>query len=346
MKILLAFFVHFFTGLSVEREVFFMNSCIKRAVCAIFGITMICGLVLFPVNTLKVQAGPLMQGDGIKISEDTRKTLEKGTTKYNGVDYSGAPYYYNPLYYYLNYSDLREAFGPNPELLIKHYVEFGLKEKRIANKEIVTGPYPESSSFEYVVPSYQKTSKKQDGMVVISGNLHSNGGMTRAQEVAARDIAYQISNYVYDQVKPKHDAYKDGDQIKMVAYATGIVRAYCDLGTYTTDGKIYRTAYGVFIGGEYSCAGATRALGLVLDYLDAKVDDDPPLKWVHVNANKWEDQWCQIVCDNHEAYADPTQSWAGYGKHPNQGGTKKDIKTYYNYANESDIFTIKKQKVD
>ncbi len=330
-----------------------MNSCIKRVVCAVFGMAMFCGLVLFPVNAIQAQAGPLMQGDGIKISEDTRKTLEKGTTKYNGVDYSGAPYYYNPLYYYLNYSDLRSAFGPNPELLIKHYVEFGIREKRVANKQIVTGPYPESSSFEYVVPSYQKTSKKQDGMVVISGNLHSNGGMTRAQEVASRDIAYQIAQHVYEHVKPKHDAYKDGDQIKMVTYATGIVRAYCDLGVELTkedvqssNSKIYRTAYGVFIGQQYTCAGATRALGLVLDYLDGMMDDDPPLKWVHVNANKWDDQWCQIVCDNHEAYADAKNAWAGYGKHPNQGGTKKDIKNYYNYANESDVITIKGQNVD
>ena len=353
MKILLAFFMLFFTRGSVESEVFFMKLFLKRVVCIAFGITMICGLILFPVNAIKAEASGYTQGDGIKLSEDTRKTLEKGTTKYNGVDYSGAPYYYNPLYYYLNYSDLRDAFGPNPELLIKHYVEFGIKEKRVADKQIVIGPYPQSSSYEYVVPSYQKTSKKQDGMVVISGNLHSNGGMTRAQEVASRDIAYQIAQHVYDHVKPKHDAYKDGDQIKMVVYATGIVRAYCDLGVELTqdqvkssNSKIYRTAYGVFIGQEYTCAGSTRALGLILDYLDAVMDDDPPLKWVHVNANKWDDQWCQIVCDNHEAYADPINSWAGYGKHPNQGGAKKDIKNYYNYANESDVITINKQKVD
>ena len=301
-------------------------------------------LAIFHINSFVSYA--YTQGEGVALAEDTRKTLEKGTKKYNGVDYSKAPHNYNALYYYLNYADLREEYGPDPNMLIMHYATYGIKEKRVANKLIVKDADPTSSSFEYVVPTSQKTQKKADGMVVISGNVHSNGGMTREQEIAARSVAYQLAQSIYDIVKPKHDAYKDGDHIKMVAYATGIVKAYCDLGTYTTEGKIYRTAYGVFIGGQYSCAGATRALGLILDYLDAIATDDPPLKWVHVNENKWDDQWCQIVCDKHEAYADPIQPWAGYGKHPNQGGKKKDIKQYYDYASESDVITVKRQKVD
>ncbi len=321
-----------------------MSVCAKKRFRIVLSIMAAAVIFLLPVTSNVAWAST--QGEGVTLSEDTRKTLEKGTTKYNGVDYSKAPYNYNPLYYYLNYADLREAIGPDPAKLVEHYALFGIKEKRVANKETVVGPVPDSGSFQYVVPSSQKTQKKSDGMVVISGNVHSNGGMTRAQEVAARDVAYQIAKHVYEQVKPKHDAYKDGDQIKMVAYATGIVNAYCNMGTFTTEGKIYRTAYGVFVGGEYSSAGATRALGLVLDYLDTMMTDDPPLKWVHINANKWDDQWCQVVCDKHEAYADAILPSAGYGKHPNEGGKKKDIKKYYDFAGEGDIYNITPQTVD
>lgn len=333
--------------------------------------------------------------EGVEIAEDAYETLRKGTTKYNGVDY-GAQDGYNAVYYYLNYADLREAYGADPEKLIEHWAVFGKKEKRVCNKLVVRNARLGSSSYEYVVPSYQKTSDKKDGMIVIPGEIHSNGGMTRNQEDQARSIARQIAEHVFTQVRSKGK----GTQIEMVAYATGIVHAYCELGTFKTEGKIYRTAYGVFIGHEYSSAGATRALGLVLDYLDelcqkyneelraeeakkeaekaakeaekaakaaasgkstksssssssssksstsSKSKEYPPLKWVHVNANQWDDQWCQIVCDNHEAYADAISEQAGYGKHPNQGGKKKDAQSYYKYAGEIDIISPVPQYID
>ncbi len=73
MKILLAFFMLFFTQGSVESEVFFMKLFLKRVVCIVFGITMICGLILFPVNAIKAEASGYTQGDGIKLSEDTTR---------------------------------------------------------------------------------------------------------------------------------------------------------------------------------------------------------------------------------------------------------------------------------
>ena len=326
------------------------------------GVSLAVAISMVVVSPDKIDASAAYV-EGVEIAEDAYETLRKGTTKYNNVDYAVQDGY-NPVYYYLNYADLRQAFGADPEKLIEHWVTFGKNEKRVCNKLVVRDARIGSSSYEYVVPTNKKTSDKKDGMIVIPGEIHSNGGMTRDQEDQARSVAKQIAQNVFDQVT----ASGSGTQIEMVAYATGIVKAYCDLGTYTTDGKIYRTAYGVFIGHEYSCAGSTRALGLVLDYLDQlcqdanakaraeaeantkgkkkKVTEYPPLKWVHVNANKWDDQWCQIVCDNHEAYADPIISQAGYGKHPNQGGKKQDIQSYMKNATESDIINTVPQYID
>ncbi len=264
-----------------------------------------------------------------RAADDPYVILSKGTTTYNGVNYS---YEYNPLYYYLNYADLRAAFGANPDKLIEHWVTFGKKEKRVANRLI-------GDNTEYVVPTGDV------GMVVIPKTKHDNGGMTYEQEIQARSIAKQIAAAIEKAANPepedsgssssgKSSSSKKTKTIKdveKVAYAAGIVRAYCDLGTFTYEGKIYRTAYGVFIGGQYSSAGATRALGLILDYLG--------ITWVHKNINTWAEQYCQVIVDGKEGYADAIIASAGYGKHPNEGGKASQAVTYAKVRSKFEVAT-------
>lgn len=270
-------------------------------------------------------------------ADDPYTAFSKATTVYNGVDYKSE---YNPLYYYLNYSDLRAAFGTNGDKLIEHWVVFGKKEGRVANRLI-------GDSTEFVVPT------GDTDVVVIPKVKHDNGGMTYDQEIQARSVAKQIANAINkaseesDSSKSKSSSSskssksssktKEIKDVEKVAYAAGIVKAYCDLGTYTTKGKIYRTAYGVFIGGEYSCAGATRALGLILDYLG--------IDWVHKNINSWEDQWCQVIVDGKEGYGDGISATAGYGKHPNEGGNAKDAVSYAKIRYKFEVATQKPKKM-
>ena len=279
-----------------------------------------------------------------QAADDPYVALSKATTKYNGVDYKNE---YNPLYYYLNYQDLRDAYGTDAAKLIEHWVIFGKKEKRVANRLI-------GDSTEYVVPSGDK------GVVIIPKAKHGNGGMTYDQEVIARSYAKQIAEGINksieavnasknkssssssskkssDNDKAKSDKNKVKD-VEKVAYAAGVINAYCAQGTYTTEGQMYRTAYGVFVGGEYSCAGATRALGLVLDYLG--------ITWVHKNANTWEDQWCQVIVDGKEGYADAITATAGYGKHPNEGGSEKDAVSYAKIRNKFDMASQRAKTTD
>ena len=281
-----------------------MNKKPSKIIGIVISVFLAVCLIISPMYSAKASAA------------DPYTALSKATRKYNGVDYSNE---YNPLYYYLNYKDLRDAFGTDGNKLIEHYVVFGKKEKRVANKLI-------GDSTEYVVPT------GKENMVIIPKTLHGNGGMTADQEVQARSIAKQIADGINQTAT---DKVKD---IEKVAYAAGIVRAYCDLGTYTTSGQMYRTAYGVFIGGQYSCAGSTRALGLILDYLG--------ITWVHVNANTWDDQWCQVIADGQEGYGDAIKATAAYGKHPNQGGNKKDAISYSKIRKKFDVATQKKQIID
>ena len=281
-------------------------------------------LISFAV-CMSVLAGP-SRLEALAV-DDPYTALSKATTVYNGVDYRGE---YNPLYYYLNYEDLRNAFGADPNKLVEHWVIFGKNEKRVANRLI-------GDNTDYIVPT------GDTGVVIIAKTSHDNGGMSYEQEVQARSTAKQIaeainnaatatskssSNSSSSKSTSKTKTIKD---VEKVAYAAGIVRAYCDQGTFTTAGGINQTAYGVFVGGEYSSAGATRALGLILDYLG--------ITWVHKNIGTFEDQYCQVIVDGKEGYGDGMKATAGYGKHPFEGGKEKDAVTYAKIRYKFDVAT-------
>ena len=95
----------------------------------------------------------------------------------------------------------------------------------------------------------------------------------------------------------------DREKVYVAAY---IVSCYCANDTYTMSGKDYRTAYGVFVKGEYSCAGSTRALGLVLDCMG--------YSWTHVNENQYTHQWCELYMDGQKGWADGMGGDCGYGE--------------------------------
>lgn len=101
---------------------------------------------------------------------------------------------------------------------------------------------------------------------------------------------------------------KKGKDIDRVGQAAFYVSAFCQRCTYTMEGSDYSQAYGVFISKKYSCAGATRALGMVLGYMG--------YKWKHANANQYTHQWCILKMDGKKGYADGQVGWVGYGKHP------------------------------
>ncbi len=62
--------------------------------------------------------------------ESDRNATEYSPTKYHGVDYSAV---YDPEYYYNTYKDVAAAFGYDEKALIKHFVEYGMREGRCGN---------------------------------------------------------------------------------------------------------------------------------------------------------------------------------------------------------------------
>ena len=96
----------------------------------------------------------------------------------------------------------------------------------------------------------------------------------------------------------------DKSDLDRVQIAAHIVSHYSKFCKYTMAGKDYCTAYGVFIKGEYSCAGSTRALGLVLTCMG--------YQWRHMNENQYDHQWCELDINGQTVVADGQTGQIGY----------------------------------
>ncbi|MCR5236947.1 MAG: hypothetical protein K6E34_07065 [Lachnospiraceae bacterium] len=95
--------------------------------------------------------------------------------------------------------------------------------------------------------------------------------------------------------------------LQKVQAAASIVASYAAGGTYGADvNKYYRSPYGVFITGNYTCAGTARALGRVLDYMG--------YPYIHMNENQYSHQWCILTMDGQTGFADGMSGLAGYGQ--------------------------------
>lgn len=117
------------------------------------------------------------------------------------------------------------------------------------------------------------------------------------KEALALEVAQQIASTIPTGIS----------DLERVSTAAQIVSYYCGFCDYTMDGKDYRTPFGVFIKGEYSCAGATKALGLVLTCMG--------YEWKHINENQYSHQWIELNMDGQPGWADGQMGLANYGEH-------------------------------
>ncbi len=129
-----------------------------------------------------------------------------------------------------------------------------------------------------------------------SSSSNSKSAKLEQARVVARQIAQSITG---------------STDLEKVTKAAEIVSSYYYRGVHKESGEDYNTAYGVFIKGEASCAGCTRALGMVLEMMG--------YSWTHANENQWTHQWVILTMDGQIGYADGQVGWAGYGTHPLAG---------------------------
>lgn len=159
--------------------------------------------------------------------------------------------------------------------------------------------------------SAQQTTQ-QPAANISAHNYYRN--CTQEQADQADAIAKQIADSIMSNAAYTTD-------LQRVTAAAQTVKSYCDSCVYgSDDNKYYRSPYGVFVAGVYTCAGSTRALGRVLDYMG--------YSWQHTNESKWVHQWCVLTMDGQIGFADGMGGFAGYGEMVN-GMTLADGRTIY-----------------
>lgn len=156
------------------------------------------------------------------------------------------------------------------------------------------------------------TANERDALIqaaVVQGMVTHNyyKGLTRYQADEANFMAQLIAKDIMD--TPELDT-----DYKRISAAASYVSDYCSLCEYGADEtNYYRSPYGVFVAGVYTCAGSTRALGRVLDYMG--------YTWQHANENQNSHQWCIVTMDGQLGWADGMAGAAGFGdaNDPNTG---------------------------
>ncbi len=139
-----------------------------------------------------------------------------------------------------------------------------------------------------------------------TSTLKKRGYNRNDKDAAEKDKkATVIVNQIASSIKAK--GYKT-DLEKVQAAADAVSRYYYK-GVHVESGYDYRTPYGVFIKGEASCAGTTRALIQVLEALGYK-------NLTHANENGWTHQWVILTMDGKKGFADGQVGMVGYGNHP------------------------------
>ena len=95
-----------------------------------------------------------------------------------------------------------------------------------------------------------------------------------------------------------------------IAYASQRVKEYLDNARYGNDEDYhYRSPYGVFVSGRWTCAGSARALGRVLDFMG--------YTWYHAGEDQWDHQWVCVKMDGEYGSVEPQYGATGccYGNY-------------------------------
>lgn len=152
------------------------------------------------------------------------------------------------------------------------------------------------------VMSTQTAEKQaQIDQVVAQGLAKHNyyKGISAEKAAMAEKVAKNVANSILNDSTKKTDL----DRVRAAAQFTELCCGSCYYGA--DEEKTYRSPYGVFIGGNYTCSGSTRALGRILDYMG--------ISWEHANENQDTHQWCIVTLDGQQAWADGMAGIADYG---------------------------------
>ncbi len=206
--------------------------------------------------------------------------------------------------------DVAAVLGTEEDALYQHYLLFGASEGRLPYADGTAGaqaliPAPASGR----MPVTEKS-------LADANALHQYYKGLSPEQALYSDFAAQ---YIAGSILAEPEFFPtDLDKVQAASWIVAELSSQC---TYGSDPqKYYRSPYGVFYAGVYTCAGSTRALGRVLDYMG--------YSWQHVGENQNRHQWCVLTMDGQIGYADGMGGIAGYGEMTN-GMTTQDGMTIW-----------------
>ena len=108
---------------------------------AIMSLTVACVLGMFAGNDIKVHAATVQQTEIVDVAAARRaeiKMLKSYKKDVKIEDYSAI---FDADFYYNMYPDIQAALEKNPEVLFQHFIEFGMKEGRVAHPKFDVKAY-------------------------------------------------------------------------------------------------------------------------------------------------------------------------------------------------------------
>lgn len=140
---------------------------------------------------------------GVKEQRDAKSecALQNATTIYKGVDY-GAVYDFN---FYLSHNpDVKAAFGEDEYAVLKHFVEYGMKEGRQANEEFHVESYKRryadlrmlyGDNLALYYKHYIEYGKKEKRNATISQTVNKETAYNGVDYSPVYDYDYYVSKY-------------------------------------------------------------------------------------------------------------------------------------------------------
>lgn len=200
---------------------------------------------------------------------------------------------FDPVYYAAAYPDIAMALGTDEQVLLSHYLTFGMAEGRIPFEGAAPG-----TPVDNVIEISEDTPAATEDVFVPIDQLANLKSLKKKQTDAEFAQAYTVAAQI---VTPLVGLPREDQLINIAIY----MRYLFDSGMmYSMSTPHYNDPYGYFILGSASCAGCTRATGLCLNILG--------IPYEHVNENQYSHQWCRVnidgtywICDAYGLYCGP-----------------------------------------
>jgi hypothetical protein len=214
-------------------------------------------------------------------------------------------------YYAQANPDVVAALGTDENVLYQHYVTYGQYEGRL--------PYDSTSTETTTTISATTSAKPVTQETLDAANKKHNYYKKLSSDYVI--ASEQNAQWLAEMIMSNPELTTDYDK---VAYATYIIAGVAAQLPYGRDSAgIYRSPASIFCTENYTCAGATRALGRVLDYMG--------YEWEHTYENQNHHQWCVLTMDGQVGYADGMAGLVGYGTHMAESMTQGSSYSYFVY---------------